>query len=52
MVKVMRLLIKPESSLEFVLGVRAHTEMNLWCITGMCMLKVVSSEANLGNKGF
>ena len=48
MVKVMSLLIKPESALGFVFGVRAQTEMKIWCTTGMCMLKVVSSEANLG----
>ena len=47
MVKVMSLLAKPESALGFVFGVRAQTEMKIWCVTGMCMLKVVSSE-NLG----
>ena len=51
MVKVMSLLIKPESALGFVFGVRAQTEMKIWCTTGMCMLKVVSSETNLGVKG-
>ena len=49
--KVTRLLIKPESSLRFVFGVRAQTEMKIWCVTGVCMLKVISSEANLGVKG-
>ena len=24
----------------------------VWCIKGMCMLKVVSSETDLGVKGF
>ena len=28
---------------------KAQTEMKIWC---MCMLKVVSSETNLGFKGF
>ena len=43
MVKVMSQLIKPESALGLIFGVRAQTEM--------CMLKVVSSETNLGVKG-
>ena len=50
MVKVMSLLIQPESALGFVFGVRAQTEMKIRCTTGMCMLKV-SSETNLGAKG-
>ena len=50
-VKVTSLLIKPESALGFIFGVRAQTEMKTWCVTGMCMLKVVSSETNLGVKG-
>ena len=48
MVKVMSLLIKPETALGFVFGVRVQTEMKIWCITSMCVLKVVSSETNLG----
>ena len=41
--------VKPESVLAFVFGVRAQTEMKIWCITGMCMLKVCSlSETNVG----
>ena len=52
MVKVTSLLILPESALGFVFGVRAVTEMKIWCATGMCMLKVVSSETNVGVKGF
>ena len=52
MVKVTSLLFKPESALGLVFGVTAQTEMKIWCITGMCMLKVVSSETNLGIKGF
>ena len=42
-VKVMSLLIKPESVLGFVFGVRTQTEMKIWFVTGMCMLKVVSN---------
>ena len=41
MVKVTGLLIKPESALGFVFGVRAQTERKIWCVAGMCMLKVV-----------
>ena len=52
MVKVTSLLFKPESALGLIFGVTAQTEMKIWCITGMCMLKVVSSEPNLGIKGF
>ena len=44
--------LSPESALGFVFGVSAQTEMKIWCITGMCMPKVVSSETNLGVKGF
>ena len=51
MVKVTSLLINPESALGFVFGVRAQTEMKIWCVTGMCMLKIVSSKTNLGVKG-
>ena len=53
MVKVTCLLIKPEGALEFSFGVRGQTEMKIWCITGMCMLNVVSSENKftIGVKG-
>ena len=51
MAKVMSLLIKSESAIGFSFGVRAQTKMKIWCIIGMCMLKVVSSETNLGFKG-
>ena len=44
MVKVMSLLIKPESALGFVFGARAQTEMKIWCVTGMCMLKVKQTK--------
>ena len=40
-----------ESSLGFVFRVRAQTETKIWCVTGMCMLKVVSSETNLDVEG-
>ena len=45
MVKVTSLLVKPESALGFDFG--AQTEMKIWCVTGMHMLKVISSETNL-----
>ena len=48
MVKVTSLLIKAGSGLGFNFGVRAWTEMEIWCFKGMYMLKVVSSEKNLG----
>ena len=48
MVNVTSLLIKPESALEFTFGVSAQTEMKIRCIASMCMLKVVSSETDLG----
>ena len=41
-VKVTSLLMKAESALEFSFGVRALTEMNIWCVKGML----------LGFKGF
>ena len=42
-VKVISLLMK----LGFSFGVRAWTEMAIWCVKGMFMLKIVSSEKNL-----
>ena len=47
MIKVMSLFIKAESGLELSFGVRAATEMKIWYIQGMSMLKVVSSEKHL-----
>ena len=41
MVKVMTLLVKAGSGLVFTFGVRAWTEMEIWC---MHRLKLVSSE--------
>ena len=44
-VKVMSLLIVTGSALGFSFGVRAPTEMRIWCIVkGMYLLKVGSSE--------
>ena len=42
--KVMSLLIEAESTLGFSFRVRAQTEMKIWYIKGVYMLKVVSSE--------
>ena len=36
------LLINPESPLGFVFGVGDQAESKIWCVTSMCMLKVVS----------
>ena len=44
MVKVMSLLIEGESALGFSFGVRAQTEIKIWCVKGMHLLKIVSSE--------
>ena len=44
MVKVMRLLIKARSGHGCSFGVRAWTEMEIWCVEGICGLKVVGSE--------
>ena len=52
MVKVMSLLVKAGSGLGFSFGVRAWTEMEIWCVEGMYRLKLVSSEKNSGFKGF
>ena len=52
MVMVTSQLVKPESALEFIFGVKVQTEMKIWCVTGRCMLEVVSSETNSGVEGF
>ena len=44
MVKVMSLLINAGSGIGFNFAVRVWTEMELWCVKRMFMLKVVSSE--------
>ena len=51
MVKVMSLLAKAESLIRFSFGVRAWTEMEVWCVRGMYRLKLVSSENNSGFEG-
>ena len=39
------------SGLRLSLGVRAWTEMEIWCVKGMHRLKPVSCENNSGFKG-
>ena len=51
MVKITSLLIKAGSGVGFSFGVRAQTEMEIWCVKGMYRLKVVSNENNLGFMG-
>ena len=41
MVNVTSLLIEAGSGHGLSFGVRASTEMEIWCVKGMCMLKVV-----------
>ena len=41
MVRVTSLLIIAASALVFNFGVRAWTEMKIWCVVGMHRLKVV-----------
>ena len=51
-VKVMSLLIKPESALGFVFGVRTQTETKIYVVCYRHVYaKVVLSETNLGVKG-
>ena len=45
------LLIEAESALGFSFGVRVQTEMKIWYVKGMQLLKVVSSNKNVGFKG-
>ena len=49
MVKVTSLLIEAESAIGFSFGVRAQTEMKIWCVKGMYMLNKLK---NFDNKGF
>ena len=51
MVKVTSLLVKAGSGVGFSFGVRARTEMEIWCVKGMFRLKLISSEKNSGFKG-
>ena len=44
MVKVASRLIEAESALGFSFGVRAQTELKIWCVKGMHLLKAVPSE--------
>ena len=50
MVKFTSLLIKAGSVLGFSFGVRDQTD--IVCVKGMHLLKVVTSEKNVGFKGF
>ena len=50
-VKITSLLIETGRALRFSFGVRAWTEMKIWCIKAMHLLKVVLSEKKLGFKG-
>ena len=52
MVKVMSLLVKAGSGVGFSFGVRARTEMEIWCVKGMFRLKLISSEIIQGLKGY
>ena len=52
MVKVTSLLVNAGSGPGFSFGVRAWTEMEIRSVKGKLMLKLVSSEKNLGFKGF
>ena len=51
MVNVTSLLAKAESGVGFSFGVRAWTEVKIWCVKGMYRLKLISSEKYLGFKG-
>ena len=44
MVKVSSQLIKARIGHGFSFGVRAWTDAEIWCVKGVSMLKVVSSE--------
>ena len=44
LVKVTTTLIDAENALGFSFGVRAQTEMKIWCVKGMYKLKIVSQE--------
>ena len=51
MVKVTCLLAKAGSGVGLSFGVRALTEMEIWCVKGMFRLKLISSEKNSVFKG-
>ena len=48
MVKVTSLVIEAESAIGFSFGVRAQTEMKIWCVKTM---HLISSKKMLGFKG-
>ena len=52
MVNITSLLAKGGSGLGFSFGVRAWTEMEMRRVKGMYRLKLISSEKDLGFKGF
>ena len=51
MAKVMSLLNLAENAPKCNFGVRAQTDMKIWCVEGVHLLKVVSSENLLEIKG-
>ena len=52
MVKVTSLLVKAGSGVGFSFGVRARTEMEIWCVKGMFRLKLISQVKKVqGLKG-
>ena len=51
MVKVTSLIVKDGSGRRFSFGVRAWTEVEIWCVKGMHRPKLVSCENNSGFKG-
>ena len=46
------MIVKAGGGLRFSFGVRAWTEMEIWCVKGMHRLKLVSCEIIQGLKGF
>ena len=50
MVNITSLLAKVGSTVGFSFGVRAWTEMEIWCVKGMYRLKLITSENNTGFK--
>ena len=51
MVNIMSLLAKAGSGVGFNFGVRAWTELEIWCVKGMYRLKLILSEKYSGLKG-
>ena len=50
-VNITSLLAKAGSRVWFSFGVRAWTEVEIWCVEGMHRLKLISSEKYSGFKG-